>query len=162
MLPSLAPSMDIQVASNFERLLYYWVDQERGGEGVSEKVVSWMKQLRTTRLIDLPSPDSLGFSSTATLDKEIPSLIKKVYKKDGYVVDPHTACGFSWAPKEGEQTVVLATAHPAKFPDTIREAIGVDAIHPSLEKLKGREMVKYSVEATEESIRNFVRERVPG
>lgn len=159
--PSLAPSMDIQVASNFERFLYYWMG---GGSLRSpcDRILSWMEEFRASGRIDLPSPGGSGFASTVTGDEEIPQLIRKVHEEYGYTVDPHTACGFSWVPRPEEETVVLATAHPAKFPDTIRAAVGIDATHPSLEALKGREPVKYPLEATAEGIRSFVRQKVGG
>jgi len=184
--PSLAPSMDIQVASNFERFLYYWQGEGSSGlacevpakkgrppgrsvsemesEGketceVSSRIVSWMDGFRSTGRIDLPSPEGAGFASTATGDEEIPALIRSVYDRFGYIVDPHTACGFSWKPHPEEETIVLATAHPAKFPDTIRAAIGVEATHPSLEILKSRKQVKYPLDASADVIRRFVRER---
>ncbi len=81
-----------------------------------------------------------------------------MYTKYGYVVDPHTACGFS--DLGSGPNLVLSTAHPAKFPDTIREAIDIDSTHSSLEALKAEEVVKYKVEPTPEGIKAFMREHV--
>ena len=60
--------------------------------------------------------------------------------QEDYVLDPHTAVGVYVAERLGlsNRTVCLATAHPAKFPSSIEEAIGTAATHPSLEKLKGK------------------------
>lgn len=157
--PSLAPSMDIQVASNFERFLYYWIRSATDPEEASAKVVSWMDQFRSAGRIDLPSPEDAGFRSTATRDEDIPCIIREIFSRFDYVVDPHTACGFSWKRPEEEETVVLATAHPAKFPDTIEAAVGWKATHPYLEILKERTPVKFPLEATADSIRQFIREK---
>jgi len=157
--PSLAPSMDIQVASNFERFLYFSVL----GEGVSENpamhVRAWMNQFRVNGRIEMPSPEEAGFSSTAVTDDQIGEIIREVYAKYGEFVDPHTACGFAWKPKAGEETVVLATAHPAKFPETIQAAVGVLPTHPSLEALKSRNPAKIPLEASADAIRAFIRRK---
>jgi len=149
--PSLAPSMDIQVASNFERFLYY-----RAG-GDSSVVAGWMSEFASSGRVDLPTSKGWGFSSSAMLDAEIEDMIRSVYQRFDYVVDPHTACGFAWKPEVGEETVVLATAHPAKFPDTIEKATGLSVTHPSLEILKQRKIVKFPIEGTTANIQDFIR-----
>ncbi|MEM0967553.1 MAG: threonine synthase [Verrucomicrobiota bacterium] len=153
--PSLAPSMDIQVASNFERFLFYVANED------CEQVKLWMEEFAESGRVRLPLSDDWGFTSTATLDSEIEERIRTVHERFDYTADPHTACGFSWDPVEGEETIVLATAHPAKFPDTIRDSIGIDVIHPSLEALKNREIVKFPVEGTVDRIQGFIRSHLP-
>ena len=70
-------------------------------------------------------------------------------------MDPHTACGFAdLAPDR--PSLVLATASPAKFPETIMRAIGVEPTHPSLEALKARPLCKHLLPAGAASIRAFV------
>lgn len=158
--PSVAPSMDIQVASNFERFIYY-------AEGCDPaKVREIIETFKATGKYVFENFKHSGFSSSRTDDAEIAQIIKKVYTKYGYIVDPHTACGF--APSLGSSSgsalggkeIVLATAHPAKFPDTIEAAIGQDSTHPSLEALKSREIVKHSVEPSPEAIKYFMRAHV--
>jgi len=151
--PSLAPSMDIQVASNFERFLYYAVD------GDCAKVREIISTFKRTGCYAFEHFDRESFSSSRTDDAGIRRIIREVHESFGYVVDPHTACGFTPAESTGPE-LVLATAHPAKFPDTIREAIGVESTHPSLEKLKSREVVKHGVESTPEAIKAFMRGHV--
>ena len=148
--PSVAPSMDIQVASNFERFLYYHEGRDQA------KIREIMQAFRTTGKYAFDSFDSDGIQSSRTDDKEIGKLIDQVYQRYSYIVDPHTACGFAGDFEEPQ--VVLATAHPAKFPDVIADAIGQDSTHPSLEKLKDREIVKYTVAPTPEAIKSFMRE----
>lgn len=150
--PSLAPSMDIQVASNFERFLYYAVGSD------SAKVREIMQTFKRTGRYEFENLDREGFSSSRIDDNGIEALIKFVHTKFEYVVDPHTACGFSETASESE--IILATAHPAKFPDTIITAIGHEPTHPSLEKLKERPIVKHYVEPTPEAIKAFMRANV--
>lgn len=155
--PSVAPSMDIQVASNFERFIYYV-------EGCDPaKVREIIQTFKATGKYVFENFNHAGFSSSRTDDAEIAQIIKEVYSKYGYIADPHTACGFAPALSplsgsgSGGKEIVLATAHPAKFPDTIEAAIGQDSTHPSLEALKSREIVKHSVEPTPEAIKAFMR-----
>ena len=72
-----------------------------------------------------------------------------------YVVDPHTACGFQDL-DPSKTHVVLATAHPAKFPDTIKSAIGETPTDPSLESIRKKPMVSYPVEANAAAVREFL------
>ncbi|RCL32882.1 MAG: threonine synthase [Puniceicoccaceae bacterium] len=150
--PSVAPSMDIQVASNFERFLYYAEGRD------STKVRNIIQAFKETGEYVFENFDSAGFTSSRSDDAEIEQIIKDVYSKYGYIVDPHTACGFQEGFKGKE--IILATAHPAKFPDTIQAAIGEDSTHASLEVLKSREIVKYSVDPTPAAIKAFMRARV--
>lgn len=151
--PSLAPSMDIQVASNFERFLYY---AEGSDPAKVREIIQTFKDTGGYIFEDLKAE---GFSSSRTDDTEIAAIIKRVHEQYGYVADPHTACGFAPGSVAGPE-IVLSTAHPAKFPDTIQEAIGQDSTHPSLEALKQREIVKHAVEPTPEAIKAFMRAHI--
>ena len=145
---SVAPSMDIQVASNFERFLYY-----KEGED-PDKVREIMRTFKETGKYAFDDFGTYGMQSSRTDDSEIRDLIKQVYRHYDYVVDPHTACGFS-GEFSGPQ-LILSTAHPAKFPELIAEAIDQDVTHPSLESLKEREVIKHFVEPTPEAIKSFM------
>ncbi|WP_269526045.1 threonine synthase [Coraliomargarita parva] len=151
--PSLAPSMDIQVASNFERFLYYAVGQDPA------KVREIMKTFKETGKYVFEDFDDSSFSSSRTDDSEIPGIIGRIYDSFTYVIDPHTACGFAPVDENGPE-IILSTAHPAKFPDTIVDAIGLESTHPSLEALKARQIVKHQVEPTPEAIKAFMRQHV--
>ena len=149
--PSLAPSMDIQVASNFERLLYYRLNCD------SNQVSRAMEEFKTKGSFRLPHFFAGEFSASRCTDSEIPTIIKSVYSQYGMIVDPHTACGF----KEhtlGKVNIVLATASPAKFPDTIQAATGVEPTDPSLEILKKRPIVKTHIKADVALIKAFITE----
>ena len=151
--PSLAPSMDIQVASNFERLLFYFLD------GDSEKVVEVMQSFRAAGKYSFDKFDLPGFSSVSASDDEIPELIREIREKYDYLVDPHTACAF----KELDTTknaVVLGTAHPAKFPSVYEKAGMVVPVAPILEELKTRKPKSYEISVDPESIRSFIMEKL--
>lgn len=154
-LPSLAPSMDIQVASNFERFIWFAVGRD------PEKVRAVMAEFKRTGAYRFGNFNRDTFSASRTTDAEIAAIIARVYRDYGYIADPHTACGFKdLAPDR--VNVVLSTASPAKFPDTIRAAIGVEPTHPSLEMLKTRPIVKHRIPATPAAIRAFIDARAVG
>jgi len=147
--PSLAPSMDIQVASNFERLLYYRL----GCDPI--QVSRAMDEFKHNGSFILPEFKAGEFSASRCTDSEIPRIIKSVYTQYGMVIDPHTACGF----KEhtvGKVSIVLATASPAKFPDTIQAATGIEPKDPTLEALKLRPIVKTHITANAALIKAFI------
>ncbi|MDD3180529.1 MAG: threonine synthase [Opitutaceae bacterium] len=150
--PSLAPSMDIQVASNFERFLYYSVGKE------AAKVRAVMAQIKATGAYRFESFDRSTFSSSRAADGEITDIIRRVFERHGYVVDPHTACAFADL-NPARVNVILSTAHPAKFPDAIRAAIGRESTHPVLEALKAKPVVKHRLPAEPDAIKRFIEQR---
>ena len=147
--PSLAPSMDIQVASNFERFLYYELNCD------ADLVRTTMAQIKDTGVCRFPNFDKSTFSSTSATDAEITGIIRRVHERYGYILDPHTACAFKDLNPD-RVSVVLATAHPAKFPEAIRAAINQEPLHPALEALKSRPVVKHRLPADEAAIKAFI------
>ena len=123
--PSLSPSMDIQVSSNLERLLFEL--HARDGEAVAE----FMTTFRETGTVAI-DPYKLGalresWDGARLDDAETLEVIRAEMGRTGEVVDPHTAVGLGAARRcrrGSVPMVVLATAHPAKFPAAIEEAIG--------------------------------------
>jgi threonine synthase len=153
--PSLAPSMDIQVASNFERFIYFAVGRDPA------RVREVMQTFKTTGRYKFENFNRDTFTASRTTDAEISSIIQCVHREYGYVCDPHTACGFkdvgATASNESDRVqIVLATASPAKFPDTIKSAIGLEPTHPSLEALKSKPIVKHRLPAKPDAIRAFI------
>ena len=125
-----SPSMDIQVSSNFERLLF-----DAGGRD-DVTVRNAMASLKQARRFELPenalSSIRSGFAAGTADVAEAAGTIRHVYEESGYLLDPHSAIGVHVArqqPKSATPMVVLATAHPAKFPAAVEEASGV---HPDL------------------------------
>ncbi|HXQ80487.1 MAG TPA: threonine synthase [Opitutaceae bacterium] len=147
--PSLAPSMDIQVASNFERFLYY----SSGCD--AERVKAVMREMGAKGVYRFEDFDRDTFTSSRCADAEIPGIIRQVHRAYGYVVDPHTACAFKDL-DYSRPAVVLATANPAKFPDTIRASVGFEPTHPSLEALKSRPLARHKIVADAAAIRGFI------
>jgi threonine synthase len=150
--PSLAPSMDIQVASNFERFLYYALDEN------PIRVKAVMAQIKATGAYRFDVLNKSAFSSSRADDGEITAIIRQVYQRYHYVVDPHTACGFKDL-NPARTSVVLATAHPAKFPEAIQAATGAAPTHPALEALKARPIVKHRLPADAAAIKAFLAAR---
>jgi threonine synthase len=148
---SLAPSMDIQVASNFERFLYFNV----GRDGARVREV--MQTFKTTGRYTFVNFDRDSFTASRCADSEIPGIIRDVYQKYGYIADPHTACGFKDIATD-RPSVILSTASPAKFPETIIQAIGVEPKDPSLELLKAKPLVKHKIVADPAVIKAFINE----
>jgi threonine synthase len=147
--PSLAPSMDIQIASNFERYLYYLSD------GDSKCIRDVMTRLAEEGHFEWTQPAGERFTATRSSDDEILGQIRRVHDDYGYLVDPHTACGFACR-GEGRTEIVLATASPAKFPKVMEAAVGEAPRHPYLEELKAREVVTYSLPAEVDAVRTFI------
>lgn len=147
--PSLAPSMDIQLASNFERFIYYAENRDPA------RVRATMDTLRRTGAFRIENFDAGLFRSSRCTDAEIPGVIRRVYEEFGYVIDPHTACAFHELSPD-RVNIVLATASPAKFPETIQAAIGVTPTDPRLEALKELPPVKHALKAQPAAIRDFI------
>ena len=150
--PSLAPSMDIQVASNFERFLYYALDE------TPARVCNVMAQIKATGAYRFDLLNKSIFSSSSATDEEITGLIREVHERYRYIIDPHTACAFKDLNPQ-RVSIVLATAHPAKFPAAIQAAIGQEPTEPSLEDLKSRPIVKHRLPADAEAIKAFIAAR---
>jgi threonine synthase len=150
--PSLAPSMDIQVASNFERFLYYELETDPA------RVRAVMAQIKATGAYQFENFDRSSFASSSATDAEITAIIRLVHRHYNYIADPHTACAFKELNPE-RVSVVLATAHPAKFPAAIRDAINHEPVHASLEALKSRPIEKHRIPADEAAIKVFIADR---
>ena len=132
---TLSPSMDIQVASNFERYLF-----ERAGRDPAT-VRGWMDAFARDGRLDLSAlpPDPLFAAGAGTTDDTL-AAIRDTYAATGTVIDPHTAVGVSVALRNlaaDAPTICLATAHPAKFPAAVARALGRDglATHPEVERV---------------------------
>ncbi len=122
---TLSPSMDIQVASNFERALF-----EAAGRD-ADWTAAAMSDFSRSRKLALPPAvlENLRarYSAFASDDLETRAAIAAVHKQTGRIIDPHTAVGVAAMRKMGKApspVVVLSTAHPAKFPDAVTQAIG--------------------------------------
>jgi threonine synthase len=120
-IPTLAPAMDIQVPSNLERLLFELVDRDPGrvsellamSRASGELVLDEVTHARVTQVFSASWLDDAGIEET----------IRRVHRETGLVIDPHTATG--WNAEADGPLVSVATAHPAKFPEAVEAAIGI-------------------------------------
>jgi threonine synthase len=147
-MPSLSPSMDIQVASNFERLLF----ELKGGNGAA--VMADLQAFRRTGA--LPADEQSWrrarglFAGHRVDDRATLDTIADTYRRSGRLIDPHSAVAVGAARMEladagraqeggGTPIVALATAHPAKFPDAVECATGIrPALPPALAEIMER------------------------
>jgi len=128
--PSTSPSMDIQVSSNFERLVFDL--SGRNAASVAERLTAVPKS-GFALTADEKAKMAALFSSGSANDAETAATIGAVYKDTGLIVDPHTAVGLKVAREtvldDDIALVTLSTAHPAKFPDAVVAGCGV---HPAV------------------------------
>ena len=127
---TISPSMDIQIASNFERLIYDLNDCD------DDKTINVMKDIREKGkyIIDQERLNKINTDvlSSKRSEEEVLETIKKVHEKFDIVLDPHSAIGYGAFDKVNlsGNNIVLATAHPCKFPDAIKNAINLKAELP--------------------------------
>jgi len=125
-MPTSSPSMDIQVSSNFERLLFE--AYERDASAVRGLMASLAQSRRFALSVRALSEIRSFFNADRADEEETAATIRTVLKETGYCVDPHTAVGIAVAEKEirdpAVPMVALSTAHPAKFPDAVEAACG--------------------------------------
>ncbi len=166
-VPTLSPSMDIQISSNFERLLF----DLHGRDG--KAITAIMADLRSHKSFTLSenvwNALKAEFSASSVSDEDTKKTILETYKTTGELLDPHTAVGLAAGQRCRRDTsaplVVLATAHPAKFPDAVKEATQeLGGIHPPLpEHLKDlferKERFEHLPNDTD-AVKRFISERV--
>ncbi len=159
--PSLSPSMDIQVASNFERLLFDVLNSD------DQKVSKSMQDLNKNGFFKLEKDELKkireNFSAEKINDADTLRIIKDFFINYGFILDPHTATavGASYKVKNNSKTVVLGTAHPYKFLETIKLAIGKNVDPPKqfsdlLKKIEKFEIIDNKLE----DIKKYILERI--
>ena len=156
---TISPSMDIQLASNFERLIYYI---NNSNSEITAKIMKKIKEnVYQIEKINLESIQK-DFVSESCDEKETLDIIKKYYEKSNLILDPHTAVGVGVANKLSlNDCVVLSTAHPCKFPDATENAIKKHENLPKelehvLNKDENFEVLKNDIEV----VKNFVRSKI--
>ena len=158
--PTLSPSMDIQVSSNLERLLYEL--HERSGAAVE----GMMQRFRAEGHVELEQRQRQRLRrhwvGTRVDDDETVATIRQVYGDHGIILDPHSAVAVAAAGRCGapadDPMVILATAHPAKFPDAVERAIGVrPALPDHLADLLDREERFVTLPNDAEVVKAYVR-----
>jgi threonine synthase len=158
--PSLSPSMDIQVSSNFERLLF----EVTGRDGSA--VEGFMNAFKSNQSYVVSSSQLNDiknlFVGASCDDTQTLETIKQVHADYGYLVDPHTAVGlhaYNTLKNDLEGPVVaLACAHPAKFPDAVEKATGMrPALPPELADLYDREERFTVLPADAQAVKDFIK-----
>lgn len=155
-----SPSMDIQISSNFERLLFEAYDRD------DSAIRAAMESLKQSGGFEI-KPAALKairkeFRAGRASEKQVASTIRDTLAETGYLLDPHTAVGVFVAQKfEKPSTpmVTLATAHPAKFPAAVKSASGIDPALPAwLADLMDREEHFDILDAELKAVETFVGE----
>jgi threonine synthase len=161
--PTLSPSMDIQVSSNFERYLFELYG--RDGPGLAQA----MTQFHADGRLDVDETrwrTATGlFSAHRVDDAETLKGIADFHATTGQIIDPHSVIGLLAARAQGHDlgvpVVALATAHPGKFPDAIEQAIGIRPDPPArIAALYDREEHLTTLPNDLEAVQSFVRDHV--
>lgn len=161
-VPTATPSMDIQVSSNFERLLFDLGG--RDGLALAEQM-NGFEASKAMRLTNTQRDGASSLFSSARVDgDDMARAMRWAYEVSGEVIDPHTAVGLAAARAvsldPSVPVVTLATAHPAKFRDAVERATGVRPSLPSrVGDLFGREERYETLPATFEAVTEYVSER---
>jgi threonine synthase len=162
-VPTATPSMDIQVSSNFERLLF-----DLNGRDAFQLAES-MREFETNRAISLTARQREGanaiFTSARVDGDDMQMAMRWACERAGQVIDPHSAIGLAAAARAedlgaGVPIVTLATAHPAKFPDAVERATGArPALPPRVANLFEREERYTVLPATLDAVTAYIAER---
>ncbi|WFB37542.1 threonine synthase [Kiritimatiellota bacterium B12222] len=159
---TISPSMDIQVASNFERYLFALLD------GDAARVREVMDTFAATGRVDLSDRlkhEAMKLFASASADTaKTLKAIKETNARADYLMDPHTAVGVVVGDelRNGDPLICLSTAHPAKFTDAIVDAIGEEPHHPVLDALKGAETRCEKLPADQEAVRDYLVQKLGG
>jgi len=159
--PSISPSMDIQVSSNFERLLFDVVGED------DKRVSLLMSDLSAKGFFKLNKEEveivKKDFCAEKINDKDTLSIIKDIDSKSNFIIDPHTATAVGAAKKINNlsNTVVLGTAHPYKFLETVKMATGKEVKPPiQLSKIEDKEERYDILENDILKIKNYILEKI--
>ena len=163
-LPSYSPSMDIQVSSNFERLLYEINERD------TDKVKQQMKEFKINGNFEITKNQlekiNNLFSAYMISDEETLEIINKVYTDYNYILDPHSAIGYGAAQKALDNNIIskdmsvisLACAHPAKFPEIISKSINVMPKKPfHLENIMSSKEYFNIMDPSINDVQNFIK-----
>ena len=158
---TISPSMDIQIASNFERLIYDLNNED------DKQTINAMNDIKEKGkyIIDKEKLDKINtnFLSTKMNKEEVLKTIKQVYEKFEVVLDPHSAIGYGAFDKVNiiGNNIVLATAHPCKFPDAIKDAINIKAELPKdlmyiLDEKENYDIIDNNVDKVQQHIKERI------
>ena len=159
--PSISPSMDIQVASNFERLLYDVVGQD------DNKVKLLMDKLKNEGGYSLNKEElnkiKSDFCSSTVSDELTKQTLKNVYEQYQLLIDPHTATAFKAAElnSSDEEMLILSTAHPCKFSETVHQTTGIEPKIPeNIKNILNQKESYITLDNNLAVIKNYILERI--
>jgi threonine synthase len=156
-----SPSMDIQIASNFERLIY---DLNDFDDNETQKIMTGIKKEGKYIIPeDKMKKIDRDFLSASMNENEVLDTIKEVHGKYNIVLDPHSAIGFGALKKTNIKgnNIVLATAHPCKFPDAIIKSIGTkpnlpDELKHVMDKEENYDIISNNLSKTKQYIKEKI------
>ena len=158
-----SPSMDIQISSNFERLLFEVYGRD------AAKLRALMASFAQSGKFTIASGPLQAirdeFDAFSTNEVDCTAEMTRVYRESGYILDPHTAIAVHAARRalardRATPMIVLGTAHPAKFPDAVEKAIGLrPPLPPHLADLPRRQERFTILPNDQSAVRRFIRER---
>ena len=157
---SISPSMDIQVASNFERLIF---DALKTND---KEVISLMSELKKNGSFKLKKEAleyiQKRFSAIKVDDTETSKTIEKIFKKYNFIIDPHTAVAIKAFEKNDDKTktVCLATAHPYKFVETVEKIINIKMEIPIQGSFLGPEEKYEILENNIDIIKKYIESKI--
>ena len=158
---TVSPSMDIQVASNFERLVFDLCSHD------SDKTLKLMNDLNEKGEFRLEKEEMEGirenFLSESLSEEETKSVIREMYKNQKILIDPHTAVAVGAVNKKSleENTIVLATAHPSKFLDVVMKETGIRPELPeNLKNIMDKEEKYQKLPKDIKKIKNYILKRI--
>ena len=157
---TFSPSMDIQIASNFERLIF----EIQGRNSDKTKDIMVKVKENNYKLDDTSlSKIKKDFLSEKLNEEETINEIKDVFEKHNIVLDPHTAIGYGAAKKleQDNNCVILSTAHPSKFPEAIKNALGKNEELPKDLRKVLKEEEKFEIlENSLDKVKNYILNKV--
>ena len=159
---SFSPSMDIQVASNFERILFYLCEEN------SENLSKLMDNLKNKGYFKLSNKQLKNlkdyFSASSCSEEETIKIIKNIYNKFNYLIDPHTATGTKPlldSEYKKDSCFCFETAHPSKFPTAILKAINIKPQFPeNFKTIENKNEVFSILDNKIERVKEFILERI--
>jgi len=154
-----SPSMDIQLASNFERLIYYINNSDsKITAEIMKKIKQNSYQIEKNNLKIIQK----DFLSESCNEQDTLDIIKKVYEENNVILDPHTAVGVGAAKKLSfNDCVILSTAHPCKFPDATNNAINKhEKLPEELQNVLNKDENFQVLKNNREEVKNFVKSKV--
>ncbi|KAB0264520.1 threonine synthase [Microvirga brassicacearum] len=161
--PTDSPSMDIQISSNFERLLFEAYDRDAGAVRAA---MAGLSQSKSFTLQDQPlARIRAEFSATAVDEAGVAAEMAESYRATGYVLDPHSAVGTSAGrallqSRPETPVIALSTAHPAKFPEAVERATGLrPPLPPHMADLMTRDETFTVLPHDQKTVETFIRDR---